>query len=256
MGLGLGLDLRLGGGGFLPFNVLSLSPALWLDASDLSTLFTDAAATTPATSNGDNIGAWRDKSGNARHFTQSGATRPTLSISSGVNSIAFTGGQNLDSASNSMIASGNQDFTIVMVYSPNLGSGTYGGLFANFPAGNLEVLIDNGFIAYARPFGLYLDGTVDLSPDSYSTGVKLITVQRSSGNITGWQATTQRNTVANTKSVYSGAGTSSIWSIGCNTSNSEAFNGWIREIIVVNSAISAANLAALQNHLIAKHGAS
>lgn len=255
MGLGLGLDLRLGGGGVLPFDVLSLSPALWLDASDLSTLFTDAAATTPATSNGDNIGAWRDKSGNARHFTQSGATRPTLSISGGANRIAFTGGQNLDAASASMITSGNQDFTILIVYEPNQGTNT-GFVFGNFSAGNLGVYIDTALPAYASPFGLYLNADVDLSSDAYSTGVKLITARRSSGSIIGWQATTQKNTVSNSQSVYSGAGTSSVWSIGCNTINSEAFDGWIREIIVVNSAISAANLLALQTHLVNKHGAS
>ena len=237
------------------FNVLSLSPSLWLDASDWSTLFQNSSATTPVTANGDAIGSWRDKSGNARHFTQSGATRPTLSISGGVSRIAFTGGQNLDAASASMITSGNQNFTILIVYEPNQGTST-GFVFGNFSAGNLAVYVDTALPAYASPFGVYLNADVDLSSDTYSTGVKLITIRRSSGSIIGWQATTQKNTVSNSQSVYSGAGTSSVWSIGCNTINSEAFDGWIREIIVVDSAISAANLLALQTHLVNKHGAS
>lgn len=64
------------------FSPLSLSPSLWHDPSDLSTLFQDAAMTTPATANNDPVGAILDKSGNGHHFTQStDANRPLLKIS-------------------------------------------------------------------------------------------------------------------------------------------------------------------------------
>ena len=63
------------------FNPLVYSPALWLDASDQSTLFQDrtgASASTPVASNADPAGTWKDKSGNARHVTAgSDSTRPT-----------------------------------------------------------------------------------------------------------------------------------------------------------------------------------
>ena len=66
---------------FTPRSITGL--ALWLDASDASTLFQDAAATTPATATSDPVGAWLDKSGNARHATQSvSASRPTVGSSS------------------------------------------------------------------------------------------------------------------------------------------------------------------------------
>jgi len=64
--------------GFNPKSISGL--ALWLDASDAATLFQDAAATTPATASSDPVGAWLDKSGNARHVTQATAgNRPTIS---------------------------------------------------------------------------------------------------------------------------------------------------------------------------------
>ena len=67
--------------GFTPKSIPGL--ALWLDASDASTLFQDAAATTPATATNDPVGAWLDKSGNARHATQgTAASRPTVGSSS------------------------------------------------------------------------------------------------------------------------------------------------------------------------------
>jgi hypothetical protein len=57
------------GAEFTPAEIPGL--ALWLDASDASTLFQDAAATTPATATSDPVGAWLDKSGNGRSLTQS-----------------------------------------------------------------------------------------------------------------------------------------------------------------------------------------
>lgn len=43
----------------------------WYDPSDLSTLFQDAAGTTPVTSDGDPVGLMLDKSGNNNHASQS-----------------------------------------------------------------------------------------------------------------------------------------------------------------------------------------
>lgn len=54
---------------------------VWFDASDTSTLFQDAAGTTPVTAVGQPVGRWLDKSGNNNHATQSNAAlRPTWQI--------------------------------------------------------------------------------------------------------------------------------------------------------------------------------
>ena len=67
--------------GFNPKSITGL--ALWLDASDSSTLFQNSDGTVPATATSDPVGAWLDKSGNARHATQSvSASRPTVGSSS------------------------------------------------------------------------------------------------------------------------------------------------------------------------------
>ncbi len=66
----------------LGFNPLSLSPALWLDASDSSTLF-DATVGGNLVAAGGAVARWEDKSGNGRHITQSTlANRPIRSVSS------------------------------------------------------------------------------------------------------------------------------------------------------------------------------
>jgi hypothetical protein len=75
----------------LPFP-LSLSPALWLDPSDLSTLFQDSAGTTPVTADGHPVGKILDKSGNGYHASQSTASkRPLYRTSGGLSWLEFDG---------------------------------------------------------------------------------------------------------------------------------------------------------------------
>jgi hypothetical protein len=64
----------------------------WYDPSDLSTMFSDSAMTTPATVGGV-VGAIRDKSGNAKHALQAGADslKPTLQNSGGKYYLDFDG---------------------------------------------------------------------------------------------------------------------------------------------------------------------
>jgi hypothetical protein len=69
LGLGLDLSLKPSRAGGAPFNPADLFPASggWWDPSDLSTVWQDTGATTPATVNG-NVGRINDKSGNANHL--------------------------------------------------------------------------------------------------------------------------------------------------------------------------------------------
>jgi hypothetical protein len=71
--------------------------ALWLDASQQNTLFTDAG-TTPVTTSGQSVYQWNDLSGNNRHAIQAtSGNRPTWSPpASGINglgAVAFNGSQ-------------------------------------------------------------------------------------------------------------------------------------------------------------------
>jgi len=58
---------------FSAFNPLSLSPALWLDASDAATLY-NATSGGSLVSIGGGVARWEDKSGNAKHALQPGAS--------------------------------------------------------------------------------------------------------------------------------------------------------------------------------------
>lgn len=89
----IGVDLGIWRGQAASFSPLSLSPALWLDASDASTLYQSNGGAAAA-ADGDPVGCWLDKSGNARHLTQtSGTNKPLLklSVKNSRNGVQFNG---------------------------------------------------------------------------------------------------------------------------------------------------------------------
>ena len=76
----ISLDLGLWRSRSSGFNPLTLSPALWLDASDSTTLFQSNGGAA-ASADGDPVGYWLDKSGNNRHASQtSGSNKPMLKV--------------------------------------------------------------------------------------------------------------------------------------------------------------------------------
>lgn len=114
------LALGVLGGGASAFDPLSLSPALWLDASDASTLFQDSAGTTPATADSDVVGMWADKSGNGRHVTQTTtANKPLLKLAqqNGLNVVLFDGSNDTLTRSiiGSDIFSANQNYIVAVM---------------------------------------------------------------------------------------------------------------------------------------------
>jgi hypothetical protein len=80
LGLNLGLGAQLLGGGFSPLTLFSAGEqGYWLDPSDFSTMFQDAAGTTPVTAAGQSVRRILDKSGRGNHFTQANvANAPIL----------------------------------------------------------------------------------------------------------------------------------------------------------------------------------
>ena len=78
---------------FTPRSISGL--ALWLDASDSSTLFQNSDGTVPATASSDPVGYWGDRSGNGRHAVQATAgNRPAISATNqgGKRALAFAAG--------------------------------------------------------------------------------------------------------------------------------------------------------------------
>lgn len=81
IGIGLGLSsyrVPIGNSQFNPTQIAGLQ--LWLDGSDLTTLYQSSGGSLAA-ADGDPVGYWLDKSGNGRHVTQSsGVNKPTVRL--------------------------------------------------------------------------------------------------------------------------------------------------------------------------------
>ncbi len=73
-------------GGVPSFDPMIMTPNMWIDTSDMATLFQDSARTTPVATAADPIGGVADKSGSARHLLQAtGAARPAFRQTAGKN---------------------------------------------------------------------------------------------------------------------------------------------------------------------------
>ena len=93
--------LRPRASGFNPKSIAGL--ALWLDASDSSTI----------TLNGATVSQWRDKSGNARDLSEATANnQPTMSTMNGKAALSFDGVNDSLSTSSTLMAVGTNSFTL------------------------------------------------------------------------------------------------------------------------------------------------
>jgi len=84
-----------GGGGAIPWSPTSMFAASeiggYYDPSIISSLWQDAAGTTPVTADGQPVGKMADLSGNGNHWTSSGTARPTYHASGGKYWLQFDG---------------------------------------------------------------------------------------------------------------------------------------------------------------------
>lgn len=79
---------KIGGSAFSPLDISSCR--LLLDASDISTLFQNAAGTTPVTATGQNVLAWRSLTSHATLFTQSSSSNaPSYLVADGLPSVLW-----------------------------------------------------------------------------------------------------------------------------------------------------------------------
>jgi hypothetical protein len=146
------------------FNPLSLFAAgekgVWFDPTDISTLFQDAAGTTPVTAYGQKVGRILDKSGNGNHATQSNAAlQPTYQIDNEGNpNLTFSG-------SYTQLATRPIDFTTTAQMMVGVGLNVVGSASA---AAAIELGSDvnsvNGSFLFGAPsstadHSLYLRGT-------------------------------------------------------------------------------------------------
>ena len=139
---------------FSPLSLFAASEVgVWYDPSDLSTMFQDAAGTTPVTADGQPVGKILDKSGRGNHASQAtAAKRPLYKTSGGLHWLQFDG---VDDA----LATASIDFTSTDKTS------VFSGIRKTSDA-SLGYVVDLGENSYSNP-GFNIMAPKDLSDDSY-----------------------------------------------------------------------------------------
>lgn len=221
---------------FVPTDISSM--ALWLDASDLSSI-TDAGAGA--------VSQWNDKSGNARHATQStGANRPvtgTRTLNS-KNVLDFGGGdQQLDLPSGMYGVSAGANTVIVVAAADNTNNNHrfYNGTISGTTAVTIRYGSTTTYAVQNRTSLSLTTTTITRDTNAHASGFR-----RSGTAITGFF-----NGVEGTAGSNAQDATVDALSISHPT---DTIDGLVAEVIVYAKSLSNAELNKVGNHLASKWG--
>ena len=222
---------------FLPTDIAGLQ--LWLDANDASTLFQDAAGTTPA-GNGDVVGAWADKSGQGNDATQTTtATKPTLDTVTGINSLPVVRGDTDDELDLVGVAVTNETVFTVVKHRVNNTFGVWVGVGAAHRVRFTDVA-NQARYRYNVTVGTVLTGFVETDANIFRAMYDGVNMSLAANNGTPV-------TDAATAALHS-------WLSVFSRPGAEFLDGDIGELLIYNSALSVPNVALVENYLSTKWG--
>lgn len=239
--------------GFNPRSLFaSGEQGIWLDPSDFSTLFQDAAGTTPVTAVGQPVGLALDKSGRGNHATQStAASRPTLQQdSNGLYYLSFDGTD--DGMATPSINFTGTDKMTVWAGGRKLSDAAVGIMC------ELSASIDvnaGSFTLYAPKFGgqtrfnFESKGTSIAAAFDTSAAAPVSKVLCCEGNISGDISRIRANgAVVQTSTTDQGTGNYGNYPlyIGRRNNASGPFNGRIYQLIVRGAASNVGQIAATE----------
>lgn len=166
------------------FDPLTVTPYLWYDPSDLTTMFQNSNGTTAVTADGDPVGYIADKSGNGKHWIQAtAAARPLYKTGGGLHWLQFDGTDDglgvstvaLENAMTAIYGLLTSDTRFVSFWAP---SGIGFGIAEDTATGFVSE-INSGTPAYRVNNGNQLANDRDAYNDAVSTGSALVVEARS-----------------------------------------------------------------------------
>jgi hypothetical protein len=215
------------------FSLLALAPVLWLDATDLTTLFQDTGATSPVTAPGQSVARWNDKSGNNNHATQAtGTAQPTCQTGY----LAFDAGDSLAS-----LAIDYSQLTVAAV--------AYRNNTTDFQ--NIAYLGNSSFMfqSAAAQFRV-VDNIFSSLIVSAATTTKLLVVASVTKSAT---QTLSINGGAESSQGASSGNANGTVHIGSQGGTVRFLNGRIYELILFNRQLNSVERTGLRNFLNTKH---
>lgn len=239
------------------FSPTSLSPTLWLDPSDITTLFTDTAGTTQVTAHGDVVARINNKGSAGGFFSQStSAARPIYQDVGGLKYLLFDNTDDTMTSTltlNNVIANNAYDIAVAGAVGNRLASASWaipsilGDAGAGYfgVAGNSSLTSPAGNVAGLRAYN-WSTGE-NAASVSYTNGTDFCFMQRhDTGNLVvsingGTEAT-------------SASGNTLIMTGTLVLMKTVPVNGKFYGAVVCNSVLSSGNRASLQTWMGSKAG--
>lgn len=216
---------------------VDLSMAAWYDASDAGSI----------TETFGDVDQWDDLSGNDRHATSTGSSRPSLAEEAvnTLNALSFGGAQYFNIASGLGVGSDSTMF----------------GVFTRDAAGDISILLTNASVSSsARRFPLWWDTTNKIY-SRYGTVLKQLTTSKTDTGL--FVATAQRDSTYESvrlNGLSQGGTTNSSTDNAFDTigrggnNNSYQHSGYICEILFFNTSITTENKEKIEGYLAWKWG--
>lgn len=237
-----------------PWTPAQITTAIWLDASDASTI----------TESGGVVSQWDDKSGNGRHFTQSTvANRPTFesAVQNGLSAVKFVNGPGAGATrqfvENTSYTNTSNQLTIFSVHrnlSGASGANIYGRLFSFAPSNQLDYATTGGILlCYGITSGitLYRSFAAIASTAAISDTWCVVDAERDAGN---------GSVSLNGNTRVTGSTPTADFNIGRTrigndfSANDSGIQGWVGENIAISGVIDASTKEKMQGYLAHKWG--
>jgi hypothetical protein len=227
------------GGGFSPSDVSGL--ILWLDATDLTTLWQESTRSTQVASDGDPVGAWDDKSGNGNHWTQATAgDRPVYKEDFNTSYAGILKAADNDMLDGSMSESSGE-WTMFFV----LDQVATGGYIIDFQTGRLLVGYLGAVLGYYDGSGWRTGTEVTTSP--CVTTVKLDSTDSTSATIHVNQVSSQ-TTAYTERALGGGQGLFNTYGGGI------PIDGYIASVLIYTGVLSAGDISSVEDYLADRYG--
>ena len=240
---------------FSPSDISSLK--LWLDSSDISTLFQDNGCSTAVTANSDPIGCWKDKTATGNNYTVASAGNKPLYETGELNSkatISFNGSAHYLSG-NSVLEGGETAVSFLMVVQRESNT----GLWPN-------PLLSNADLNWTGGFGFADCTDTDtwcFFINDYNNGAQRVTMAGTllatynyvigvydGTNIELWAGGTSQGSVAYSTAINSKDSVGHI----SNDGYGDRFKGNLAEIMVFEAALTSTQRSNLESYMSTKWG--
>lgn len=250
-----------------PLTILATtSGGLWLDPSDLSSMFQDAAGLTPVTATGQPVGLIKDKSGSNNHFHQvTSGSRPTLQQDAGGLYYLDCDGSNdfLTSITEGALAFSNGVTLSIAAHADDWAATSYAGLITKHESGGYALGL-NG-TEYGTGYGIMVEvgDTPDIITASANTALSSaphvftasFDLRKIAFRVDG-SLVDSLDYGALTTIHY---GTTSNATIGADSGTGETptgnyFNGRIYSVVAIGKGCSTAELTIIDNYMQAAAG--